>query len=39
MELLENDIIMVEVDGEAVGQINGLSVIHLGDYILENPPK
>ncbi|NLX69800.1 MAG: AAA family ATPase [Clostridiales bacterium] len=39
MELLENDIIMVEVDGEAVGQINGLSVIHLGDYIFGKPSK
>ena len=35
MELLEKDIIMVKVDGEAVGEINGLSVIHLGDYVLK----
>ena len=39
MELLEKDIIMVKVDGEAVGQINGLSVIHMGDYIFGKPSK
>ena len=39
MELLEKDIIMVKVDGEAVGEINGLSVIHLGDYVFGKPSK
>jgi predicted ATP-dependent protease len=29
----------LKVDGEAVGQINGLSVIHLGDYIFGKPSK
>ena len=36
MELLEKDIIMVKVDGEAVGEINGLSVIHLETMFLES---
>ncbi len=37
-DILEGDII-VETDGEAVGQINGLTVIPLGDYIFGQPTR
>ncbi|MCM8901016.1 AAA family ATPase [Caldicoprobacter algeriensis] len=39
MELLKNDVIMVETEGEAIGQINGLAVIQLGDYVFGKPTK
>jgi len=38
-ELLRNDVIMVKTEGEAIGQINGLAVIHLGDYVFGKPNK
>ncbi len=39
MELLKNDVIMVDTEGEAIGQINGLAVINLGDYVFGKPTK
>lgn len=39
MELLKNEDIMVETEGEAIGQINGLAVINVGDYVFGKPTK
>jgi len=39
MELLKDNIIMVDTQGEVVGQVNGLAVIHLGDYVFGKPTK
>ncbi|MFZ5596037.1 MAG: Lon protease family protein [Bacillota bacterium] len=36
-EMVLRDIIMVETDGMAVGKINGLSVIDMGDYSFGRP--
>ncbi|SHH46284.1 ATP-binding protein [Thermosipho atlanticus] len=38
-EALKKNEIMVETSGERVGQINGLTVIHLGDYSFGHPIK
>ena len=38
-ELYENGTIMVDTDGEVVGQINGLSVIGLGDHAFGRPTR
>lgn len=38
-ELFEDGTIMVDVDGAVVGQINGLSVITLGDYLFGRPSR
>jgi len=38
-ELIKEGTIMVDVDGEKVGQINGLSVITLGDYSFGKPSR
>ncbi len=38
-ELMKDGIIMVDTDGEAVGQVNGLSVITLGDYQFGKPSR
>ncbi|TWJ33395.1 Lon protease family protein [Geobacter argillaceus] len=38
-ELFEDGTIMVDVDGDVVGQINGLSVITLGDYMFGRPSR
>ncbi len=38
-ELMLRDFIMVDTDGEVVGQINGLSVIDLGDYSFGRPSR
>ena len=39
LELLENGTLMVETDGEIVGQINGLSVLSTGDSAFGKPSK
>lgn len=31
-EMIEDGTILIDADGEAVGQVNGLSVMSLGDY-------
>ncbi len=38
-ELMKDGIIMVDTDGEKVGQINGLSVLTLGDYQFGKPSR
>ncbi|MCX7705960.1 MAG: AAA family ATPase [bacterium] len=38
-ELMRDGIIMVDTDGEKVGQINGLSVLTLGDYQFGKPSR
>ncbi|MCM8815876.1 MAG: AAA family ATPase, partial [Candidatus Omnitrophica bacterium] len=38
-ELMRDNIIMVDTDGEKVGQINGLSVLDLGDYQFGKPSR
>ncbi len=38
-ELIRRGQLYVDVDGEVVGQINGLSVWHLGDYAFARPTR
>lgn len=38
-ELLKNGTIMIDTDGEVVGQINGLSVLDVGDYMFGKPSR
>ncbi|MEL6373152.1 MAG: ATP-binding protein [Pseudomonadota bacterium] len=38
-ETIERGIVMVDVDGEKVGQINGLSVLQLGDFAFGKPTR
>jgi len=38
-ELIENGTIMIDVFGEVVGQVNGISVIQLGDYSFGRPSR
>ncbi|HEX6618586.1 MAG TPA: AAA family ATPase [Solirubrobacteraceae bacterium] len=38
-ELIADGTLMIAVDGERVGQVNGLSVIELGDYAFGRPTR
>ena len=38
-ELIRDGILMIDIDGDRVGQLNGLSVYDLGDYRFGNPTK
>ncbi len=38
-EMLKKDILKVETTGKAVGQVNGLSIYDLGDYIFGKPSR
>ena len=38
-EFMEKGIIMIDTDGEKVGQVNGLSVYQLGDYTFGRPSR
>lgn len=38
-EMIENDILMIQTAGSAVGQINGLTVYQFGDYVFGRPIK
>ena len=38
-EMMQRGIILVDTDGEAVGQVNGLSVISLGDFDFGMPSR
>ncbi len=38
-EMIEEGTILIDTDGKVVGQINGLSVISLGDYAFGKPSK
>lgn len=39
VEMIQNGTIMIDTDGEKVGQINGLSVMKIGDYSFGKPAK
>lgn len=39
MELIEKDYILIDIDGEKIGEINGLSVIDSGQYMFGRPSK
>lgn len=39
LELLQDGTIMVDVSGEVVGQINGLTIIDMGDYCFGKPSR
>lgn len=39
LELIDNGTILIETEGEKVGEINGLSVIDLGQYSFGRPTK
>jgi ATP-dependent Lon protease len=38
-EFIQNGTLLLRVDGEVVGQVNGLSVIQLGDYTFGRPMR
>jgi len=38
-ELIEEETIMIDTDGEKVGQINGLAVLDMGDYAFAKPSR
>lgn len=38
-EMLEENVIMIDVDGAEVGQINGLAVLDMGSYAFGNPSR
>ncbi len=39
VELIQNGTIMIDTDGEKVGQINGLSIMKIGDFCFGKPAK
>jgi len=39
LELLEDGTIMIDTDGEVVGQINGLTILDMGDYSFGKPSR
>ncbi len=38
-EYIERNVILVSTEGEAVGQVNGLSVLNVGDYAFGSPSR
>ncbi len=38
-EMIDKGMIMIDVDGEKAGQVNGLSVIDLGDFVFGRPSR
>jgi lon-related putative ATP-dependent protease len=38
-ELIDENIILIDTSGTAIGQVNGLSVLDLGDYAFGNPSR
>jgi lon-related putative ATP-dependent protease len=38
-ELIKDDIIMIDTTGSRIGQVNGISVIPLGDYMFGRPSR
>jgi lon-related putative ATP-dependent protease len=38
-EMIARDIVMIDTDGEKVGQVNGLAVLSLGDYGFGKPSR
>ncbi|RCX12740.1 lon-related putative ATP-dependent protease [Anaerobacterium chartisolvens] len=39
LSLLEDGTIMIDTDGEVIGQINGLSILDMGDYSFGKPSR
>ncbi len=39
LEMLEEGTIMIDTQGEVVGQINGLSILDMGDYVFGKPSR
>ena len=39
LEAIERDIVLIETDGSAVGQVNGLSVLQLGGFAFGRPSR
>lgn len=38
-EMLEENVIMIDTEGEEIGQINGLAVLDMGNYAFGNPSR
>ncbi|MCP8323483.1 MAG: AAA family ATPase [Candidatus Methylarchaceae archaeon HK02M2] len=38
-EMIKRNVLLIDTDGEAVGQVNGLSVIGLGDFAFGRPSR
>jgi len=38
-EMIERDFILIDTKGEKIGQVNGLSVLSLGDYMFGKPSR
>ncbi len=38
-EMIKRNILLIDIDGEAVGQVNGLSVMSLGDFAFGAPSR
>lgn len=38
-EMMERDVLLIDTGGEAVGQLNGLSVMHIGDFSFGRPNR
>ena len=39
LEFMEKNILMIDTDGEKVGQVNGLAVIDVGEYMFGKPSR
>jgi len=37
-DMIDRGTIMIDLEGEVVGQVNGLAVYAMGDYMFGNPP-
>ena len=38
-EMIERNVLLIDTDGEAVGQVNGLSVMSMGDFAFGRPSR
>lgn len=38
-EMLADDVIMIDTEGSEIGQINGLAVLDMGNYVFGNPTR
>ncbi len=38
-EMIDRGTLLIDVEGEVVGQVNGLSVYHMGDYMFGRPTR
>ncbi len=39
LDLIEEDVLMVDTEGRAVGQVNGIALLPLGDYLVGKPSR